>query len=98
MFSFQTIFKRYLTPGKFNINGYQLRDALGSAGYYINYKLLNALVHRYGTKEGKIDFDDFVICAMKVKTMTEAFKEKSANSRNEASFTLDEWISKAVYS
>lgn len=87
-----------MTPGKFNVNGYQLRDALGTAGYYINYKLLNALVHRFGSKEGKLDFDDFVICAMKVKTMTEAFKEKVKSNPGEATFTLDEWICKAVYS
>ncbi len=94
----QAVFKLYIKPGSFTINGYELRDALGSAGYRLNLKILNALVHRYGSKDGKMDFDDFVICAIKVKTMMDTFKEKDTYNRNRAEFTLDEWIEKSVYS
>jgi calpain len=55
-------------------------------------------MHRYGTKDGKVMFDDFLICAMKVKVMIEAFREKDKGNRNIATFTLDEWISKTIYS
>lgn len=78
--------------------GFELRDALKSAGYNLNCKILNALVHRYGSRDGTIAADDFITCSIKVKTMIEAFKEKDKYNRNQATFTLDEWISKTVYS
>ncbi len=80
------------------MNASDLRDALGSAGYHLNGKILNSLVHRYGNQDGTIYFDDFIHCAVKVKTMFEVFKERDFDNTNSAKFTLDEWISKAVYS
>jgi calpain len=80
------------------LNASDLRDALGSAGYHLNGKILNSLVHRYGNQDGTIYFDDFIHCAVKVKTMFEVFKERDFDNTNSAKFTLDEWISKAVYS
>ena len=80
------------------ITAYELRPALASAGYHLNNKVLNALVHRYGSVDGTIAFDDFIMCAVKVKTMVEVFKQRDIENTNSATFTLDEWISRAVYS
>lgn len=80
------------------LTGYALREALSSAGYHLNGKIHNALIHRYASKDGSIAFDDFLMCAIKVKTMIEVFKEKDPGNSNVASFTLDEWIAKAIYS
>lgn len=38
------------------------------------------------------------MCAVKVKTMIEHFKEKDYNNDHQAVFTMDEWIAKALYS
>jgi calpain len=51
------------------LNTFELRRALTSAGYHLNSHILNALVLRYGDKEGKMTFDDFVSSAVKLKTM-----------------------------
>lgn len=51
------------------MRAFELRNALNSAGYRLNNHILNILVHRYGTKEGLIHFDDFVMCAVRMKTM-----------------------------
>ena len=47
----------------------ELRAALHAAGYRLNYRVLNALVLRYGNREGTLGFDDFIMCTIKLKTM-----------------------------
>ena len=51
------------------LNAFELRQALNSAGYRLNNHILNILVHRYGTKDGKITFDDYIMCTVRLKTM-----------------------------
>lgn len=52
-----------------SLSGFELREALNSAGYHVNNKVLNSLMHRYGSNNGEIQFDDFIMCAIKLKTM-----------------------------
>ncbi len=47
----------------------ELRSALHAAGYRLNYTVLNALVLRYGNRVGTLGFDDFIMCAVKLKSM-----------------------------
>jgi hypothetical protein len=79
------------------LNAFELRDALGSAGYQLNNHILNSLVYRYGSSDRTIAFDDFIMCAVKVKTMMSHFKEKDFDNTNSATFTMDEWITKSLY-
>jgi len=51
------------------LNASELRQALNSAGYQLNCRILNVLVHRYGTKDGQITFDDFIASAVRLKCM-----------------------------
>lgn len=64
----KAIFKVYDTENIGRISGFQLREALNSAGYHLNNRVLNVLGHRYGSRDGKIAFDDFIMCAVKIKT------------------------------
>lgn len=64
----KAIFKTYDTENSGRIPGFQLRESLQSAGYHLNNRVLNALGHRYGSRDGKIAFDDFLMCAVKIKT------------------------------
>jgi calpain, invertebrate len=75
----------------------ELREALGSAGYQLNIHILNSLVYRYGSADKTIAFDDFIMCAVKVKTLIQHFKKKDFDNTNSATFTIDEWVSKALY-
>jgi calpain, invertebrate len=79
------------------LDTFELRDALASAGYQLNNKVLNSLVYRYGSLDKTIPFEDFVLCAVKVKTMIEHFKEKDYDNTDSARFSMDEWINKALY-
>lgn len=51
------------------LNAFELRQALSSAGYSVNNKILEALALRYGDSKGQIFFDDFIMCAIKLKAM-----------------------------
>lgn len=94
----KAVFKLYDRDNTNKLNGYEMREALGSAGYHLNNHILNSLVYRYGAADKTISFDDFIMCAVKVKTMIEHYKEKDFNNTNQATFTMDEWITRALYS
>jgi len=81
-----------------SLSTFELRAALHSAGYRMNYRTLNALVLRYGNREGTLAFDDFINCAIKLKSMIEAFKARDPYRTKKATFTLDEWIEQTLYS
>lgn len=59
----------YDTNSSGGLSGFEFRRALSSAGYHLNNHILNSLMHRYGNKKGEIVFDDFIMCAVKIKTM-----------------------------
>lgn len=58
-----------------SLSGFELRQALNSAGYKLNNHILNILMHRYGSKQSEIEFDDFIMCAVKLKTMIGKFDQ-----------------------
>lgn len=65
-----------------SLNGTELRQAFNSAGYRLNNAVLNILMHRYGNKSGNMDFDDFVMCAVKLKSMMgKRFTKKGVQSK-----------------
>ncbi|CAH2987358.1 unnamed protein product [Chilo suppressalis] len=67
--NWRAVFRLYDTEGRGAIPAYHLRDALHSAGYTVNAHVLNVMAHRYGSSDGYIQFDDFIMCAVRLKTM-----------------------------
>ncbi|XP_067627682.1 calpain-A [Eurosta solidaginis] len=94
----KAVFKLYDTEQTGRIDGFKLRDALSSVGYHLNNRILNALAHRYGSRDGKISFDDFLLCAVKIRTYIDIFKERDTENKDVATFSMDEWIEKTIYS
>ncbi|XP_076262773.1 calpain-A-like isoform X1 [Rhynchophorus ferrugineus] len=76
--------------------GFEFGEAIEAAGYHVNNKLLNALMHRYG-KDGEITFDDFLMCAIKLKTMIDIFNKNDKSGSNSATFSLQEWLEYTLY-
>ncbi|CAG4975204.1 unnamed protein product [Colias eurytheme] len=93
----RAVFRLYDTDGRGAIPAQHLRDALHSAGYTVNAHVLNVLAHRYGSHDGYIQFDDFIMCAVRLKTMIETFNGRSSGGEY-ATFSLDEWLNRTVYS
>lgn len=96
--TWKNTFKMYDRDQSGTLSTMELRAALHAAGYRLNYHVLNALVLRYGNRYGTLGFDDFIMCATKLKIMIEAFKQRDPYNTKRASFTLDEWIDKTLYS
>lgn len=98
IYKWKAAFKQYDRNGVGRLNVSELRDALNSAGYQLNNRVLNALVHRYGSRDGTMAFDDFIMCAVRIRTMIEAFRTKDREGNQQASFTLDDWVETTLYS
>ncbi|XP_071523093.1 uncharacterized protein [Panulirus ornatus] len=62
-------FRLYDKDNSGHLCSFELRQALNSAGYRLNNHICNALMLRYGDQEGRISFDDFIMCSVKLKTM-----------------------------
>ena len=71
---FQRVFKLYDKESTGFLSPFELREALASAGYHLNTHILNVLGHRYASKDGKIAFDDFMMCAVRLKSMMGKFE------------------------
>ncbi|XP_046601771.1 calpain-B isoform X4 [Neodiprion lecontei] len=79
--NWRAVFRLYDRDGSGYLSAFELRQALNSAGYRMNNHILNVLVHRYGTKDGMIAFDDYIMCAVRLKTMIDGAKcKKNTNS------------------
>ncbi|XP_029708156.2 calpain-A isoform X4 [Aedes albopictus] len=94
----KAVFKLYDQDQTGRLSAFELREALHSAGYHLNNRILNGLVHRYGSRDGSIAFDDFIMCAVKIKTMIDIFRERDTEGTNMATFSMDEWVEKTLYS
>lgn len=69
MLFLQSVFKIYDHDNSGHLSSFELRQALTSAGYHVNNKVLESLVLRYGDPQGQVMFDDFIMCAVKLKCM-----------------------------
>ncbi|XP_012250974.2 calpain-A isoform X2 [Athalia rosae] len=96
--NWRAVFRLYDRDGSGYLSAFELRQALNSAGYRLNNHVLNILVHRYGTKDGMITFDDYIMCAVRLKTMIDIFRERDPDKTNTATFTMEEWVEKTLYS
>uniref|UniRef100_A0A6P7FRT6 Calpain-B-like n=1 Tax=Diabrotica virgifera virgifera TaxID=50390 RepID=A0A6P7FRT6_DIAVI len=94
----KNVWLMYDTDKSGTFSGFELRDALNSAGFRLNNKVLNILMHRYGNKNGEMEFEDFMMCAIKLKSMMDHFKKKQQSGSNNATFSIDEWLESTLYS
>ncbi|KAF2359806.1 Peptidase C2 calpain large subunit domain III [Trinorchestia longiramus] len=67
--TWKNCFKLYDKDNSSKLSGFELRAALTSAGYRLNNHISDALMLRYGDKEGNVSFDDYIMCSVKLRTM-----------------------------
>ncbi|RXG54379.1 Calpain-B [Armadillidium vulgare] len=85
-------FKLYDRDSSGHLSGFELREALHSAGYRLNNHILSALMLRYGDQEGNLSFDDFVMCSVKLKTLMQTFHDRDPRNTGLVTFTLEEFV------
>lgn len=94
--AWKEVFIQHDTDNSGSLDPSELRNALTKAGFAVNLRVLTLLVRRYGSQDGNLLFDDFILFLVRLKTMLEIFKEKS-DANHKATFELSEWLEKAMY-
>ncbi|KAJ0021226.1 hypothetical protein Pint_31883 [Pistacia integerrima] len=93
------IFERYDRDRSGKIDLMELRDALYSTGYAVPPSVLQLLMSKYESGNGRkneLSFDSFVECGMIVKGLTEKFKEKDSRYTGSATLTYDSFMSMVI--
>lgn len=94
----EMVYKKFDTDNSGSLSSSELRNALTSSGFSVNSRVVQGLVLRYGNKDGCLQFDDFLLCAIKLKCMIEVFKERVPDGKKSAVFTIDDWVDITLYS
>ncbi|XP_023215295.1 calpain-B-like isoform X3 [Centruroides sculpturatus] len=93
--TWRRVFLRYDYDRSGCLNTIELRAALHSAGYRVNLHVLRVLALRYG-HGGKVSFEDFMMCAVKLKSMIEFFQHKQTDD-GQVTVSKDEWMVTTMY-
>nr|XP_022332384.1 calpain-B-like isoform X16 [Crassostrea virginica] len=92
------VFKEYDRDRSGNLSSYELRSALHASGFRLSNRTFSALVMRYSSKNGNIEFGDFILCAIRMKTMLASFRNIDVDNSGHAAFDLDTFIQTVMYS
>ena len=98
IFLFQDAFQKFNSSKSWKLLPQELYDALKSVGFDLGAKVVNMLIYRYGTPYNTLLFEDFIMCAVKVTSMIERFKDKAMGNKDNAMFSLDDWVVTTLYS
>uniref|UniRef100_UPI00358F8C44 sorcin-like n=1 Tax=Myxine glutinosa TaxID=7769 RepID=UPI00358F8C44 len=61
------------------------------AGYRLSNHTIGAVVKRF-SRDGKIFFDDYVACCVKLRALTDRFKERDVSQQAIVNFPYDDFI------
>lgn len=92
------VFLEYDLSRTNSLDAFEMRAALNSSGFLVSNQTLKCIVMRYSDQRGFVQFDEFILCAVRLKTMHETFREMTKDSSRPAQFTLDEFIQTTMYS
>uniref|UniRef100_A0A0B7AGX8 Calpain-3 n=2 Tax=Arion vulgaris TaxID=1028688 RepID=A0A0B7AGX8_9EUPU len=92
------VFKQFDKDKSGNLSSYELRNALNHVGFHISNRTFKSLVMRYSNKTGNIDFGDFIMCTVRLKTMLTSFKGRDPESSGLAPYDIDGFIQTTMYS
>ncbi|XP_023820505.1 sorcin-like isoform X1 [Oryzias latipes] len=73
------------------IEGQELQQAIRTLGYNLSPQAMNCIMMRY-SNHGKIPFDDFVSCSVKLRALTDQFRRRDTNQSGGALFQYDDFI------
>ncbi|KAG8443175.1 hypothetical protein GDO86_011833 [Hymenochirus boettgeri] len=73
------------------IEGPELQAALGTMGYRLSPQALNNISKRFSC-QGKISFDDYVACCVKLRALTDMFRRRDINQQGMVNFQYDDFI------
>ncbi|XP_069585540.1 sorcin isoform X1 [Ranitomeya imitator] len=69
----------------------ELHSAVATMGYRLSPQALNIIAKRYST-HGKIKFDDYVSCCVRLRAMTDSFRRRDVAQQGMVNFQYDDFI------
>lgn len=77
------------------VEHHELNQAITAMGYRLSPHTLNAIVKRY-SKNGRVFFDDYVACCVKLRALTDFFKRRDHLKQGVANFVYDDFLQGTV--
>ncbi|NXW57830.1 SORCN protein, partial [Eurystomus gularis] len=69
----------------------ELEKALMNMGFRLSPQAVTAITRRYST-HGKITFDDYIACCVKLRALTECFRRRDTSQQGFVNFHYDDFI------
>lgn len=73
------------------VEPHEMNQAISAMGYRVSPQALNAIVKRY-SKGGRIFFDDYVACCVKLRALTDNFRRRDTMHQGSVMFQYDDFI------
>lgn len=73
------------------IEHHELNQAIVAMGFRLSPQTLTAIVKRY-SKNGRIFFDDYVACCVKLRALTDFFRRRDHLQQGVANFVYDDFL------
>ncbi|CAH1777842.1 unnamed protein product [Owenia fusiformis] len=91
------VFNEVDIDGSGHFSSYELRSALKRLKYQLSNSTFSAVAMRYSNNEGLVEFDDFISCMVKLKTMTATYMSNETDDGT-STFQMDEFMQTTMYS
>ncbi|XP_060007461.1 grancalcin isoform X2 [Lagenorhynchus albirostris] len=77
--------------GSGTVERHELNQAIAAMGYRLSPQTLTAIVKRY-SKNGRIFFDDYVACCVKLRALTDFFRRRDHLRQGVVSFIYEDMV------
>ncbi|MBN3306225.1 GRAN protein, partial [Amia calva] len=71
------------------VEPHEMSQSIASMGYRISPQALSGIIKRY-SKNGRIFFDDYVACCVKLRSLTDSFRRRDAMQQGVVNFQYDD--------
>ncbi|XP_036930263.1 sorcin isoform X1 [Acanthopagrus latus] len=73
------------------VEGHELQQAISGMGFNLSPQAMNVIMRRHSTN-GRIAFDDFISCCVKLRALTSQFQSRDMSRTGQATFGYDDFI------
>ncbi|XP_074856793.1 grancalcin [Carettochelys insculpta] len=73
------------------VERHELSQVIAAMGYRLSPQTLTAIVKRY-SKNGRIFFDDYVACCVKLRALTDFFRRRDSMQQGYVNFLYDDFL------